>query len=397
MMSDTNIDATLTPIGYKPRFVPRQQAERSVSDQPAFVSEPTTSANQLISFIIPVKDEAETIVELCDRIIAAAPEDSDIEILFIDDGSKDTSWTVIEDLAKRDPSRVRGLRFRHNSGKAAALTAGFRAARGTIVFTLDADLQDDPVEIPRMLQKLNEGYDIVSGWKRVRNDPWHKVIPSRIFNWMLSRVSGVHLHDHNCGFKCYRSEVTRELTLHGELHRMVPSLAAIKGFRSTEVPVVHHPRRHGVSKYGFERYLRGFMDMLLLGFMKRFRERPSHCMGFLALFCLFGGLAFLLAGVVGGAPAAVGQALVIIGATFAAASVPTIACGLVAELVMRGGLATIWRLPVSHDTAFSRSSASQGDRSVSGDSISDDSFLARADPLNPHGFCRISKRYLRHK
>ena len=198
-----------------------------------------------------MKDEATTLGVLCDRIMASVPEGFDLEIVFIDDGSKDKSWEVIESLVKLDPRRVRGIRFRHNCGKAAALTAGFRAARGQVVFTLDADLQDDPVEVPRMLAKLDEGYDIVSGWKRMRNDPWHKVFPSRIFNWLVSRVGGVRLHDHNCGFKCYRAEVTAELTLHGELHRLIPSLAAIKGFRTAEIPVLHHPRRQGLSKYGF--------------------------------------------------------------------------------------------------------------------------------------------------
>jgi dolichol-phosphate mannosyltransferase len=191
----------------------------------------------------------------------------------------------------------------------------------------------------------------------VRHDPWHKVLPSRIFNCMLSRVCGVPLHDHNCGFKCYRSEVTRELTLHGELHRLIPSIASIKGYRTAEIPVQHHPRRQGVSKYGFERYLRGFMDMIVVAFMKRFRERPAHCLGFLALLCLMAGLSFIVGGLFAG-PMAGGGTLIVVGAVFAAMFIPTLACGLVAELVIRGGLASEWRLPICQDTAFADSDSS---------------------------------------
>ena len=165
------------------------------------------------SFVIPLKDEQATIVELHARITAEMNADETCEIIFIDDGSSDGSWSVVEALVQSEPSRVRGIRFRRNVGKAAALTAGFRAARGRVIFTLDADLQDDPREIRRFLAKLAEGYDLVSGWKKVRHDPWHKVLPSRVFNRMLSRWSGVKLHDHNCGFKCYRWEVAKSLTL----------------------------------------------------------------------------------------------------------------------------------------------------------------------------------------
>jgi Glycosyl transferase family 2 len=337
-------------------------------------SESMAGTRQLLSFVIPVNDEASTLGELCDRIVAAVGAGADLEIIFIDDGSKDKSWETIENLAKRDPGRVRGIRFRHNRGKAAALTAGFRAARGQVVFTLDADLQDDPAEIPHLLTKLNEGYDIVSGWKRVRHDPWHKVLPSRVFNCMLSRACGVPLHDHNCGFKCYRAEVTRELTLHGELHRLIPSLASIKGYRTAEIPVQHHPRRQGISKYGFERYLRGFMDMIVVAFLKRFRERPAHCIGSVALLCLMAGLSLIAVGLFAGFEA-VGGTLIVVGAIFAATSMPTLACGLVAELVIRGGLAADWQLPISQDTAFPQAPS------------------PRADQPSARGFRRISKDY----
>ena len=206
-----------------------------------------------LSFVNPLKDEQPTIVELSDRIGEAVTAlDRTYEVIFIDDGSTDASWSVIRMLADREGGRVRGIRFRRNLGKAPALHAGFKAARGETVFTLDADLQDDPREIGRFLDKLDEGFDIVSGWKKVRHDPWHKVLPSRVFNAMLSRVSATHLHDHNCGFKCYRARVVKELALYGEMHRMIPALSAIRGFTSSEIQVLHHPRRFGSSKYGFE-------------------------------------------------------------------------------------------------------------------------------------------------
>lgn len=245
---------------------------------------------KLVSFVVPVKDEEHTLFDLHAGIVGEMTAlGLRYEIIFIDDGSVDASWKVIETLSWED-SQVSGLRFRRNIGKADALTAGFQAARGEVVFTMDADLQDDPKEISRFLQKLDEGYDIVSGWKKTRHDPWHKVMPSRVFNRMISSMIGVELHDHNCGFKCYRSAVVKDVTLYGEMHRMIPSLASIQGYRSAEIPVEHHPRLHGKSKYGVKRFLRGFMDLQTVYFLKNFRERPLHLFGGLAVFSLFSGL-----------------------------------------------------------------------------------------------------------
>ncbi len=172
-------------------------------------------------------------------------------------------------IAARDP-RVRGIRLRRNFGKAAALTAGFQAVRGTVVFTLDADLQDDPAEIPRFLAMLDQGLDVVSGWKRTRHDPWHKVYPSRVFNGLVSYLTGCHLHDHNCGFKAYRAEVLREVGIYGELHRFVPVLAHARGFRVGEIEVNHRARRFGSSKYGVSRFIKGLLDLLTVRFLTRF-------------------------------------------------------------------------------------------------------------------------------
>ena len=291
----------------------------------------------LLSFVIPVKDEAESIRELFDRIAVQVDGlEHGFEVIFIDDGSTDGSWHVIQALVDEHPDAVVAFRFRRNCGKADALATGFDAARGEIVFTMDADLQDDPQEIPRFIEKLNEGFDIVSGWKKSRHDPWHKVLPSRVFNKMLSFVNGVALHDHNCGFKCYRAEVIKSVNLYGEMHRMIPSLGSIKGYRSSEIVVQHHPRVHGQSKYGVRRFLRGFMDMQTVYFLKNFRERPLHLFGGLALTAFMLAGLFLLAGFMPGLTAMMSTRLTIIGEGLAATSLPLMALGFLAELIVHG-------------------------------------------------------------
>jgi glycosyltransferase involved in cell wall biosynthesis len=234
----------------------------------------------MISVVVPVYNEEGSLAALHGELDAVFRElvSEPVEFLFVDDGSRDGSWRVLADLAGRDP-RVHAIRFRRNFGKAAALSAGFRAARGERIFTLDADLQDDPAEIPRLLARLEEGHDVVSGWKKTRRDPWHKVYPSRVFNWMVSTLTGCRLHDHNCGFKLYRREVVREVEIYGELHRFVPVLAQARGFRVAEIEVNHRPRRHGSSKYGVSRFVKGFLDLLTVQFLTRFRERPLHILG----------------------------------------------------------------------------------------------------------------------
>jgi hypothetical protein len=246
-----------------------------------------TQFQQSLSFVVPVKDEEATLVTLFRGIAAQATNlTSHWEVIFIDDGSSDGSWKVIRQLAAEDEEHVKAIRFRRNVGNAEALAAGWKECRGDFVFTMDADLQDDPEEIPRFLEKMKDGFDVVTGWKRERHDPWHKVLPSRIFNFILSRVTKVELHDHNCGFKCYRGEVVQVLPMYGEMHRMVPSLAAMHGFRTAEIPVKHHPRRYGRSKYGLQRFLRGFLDMWTVQFLHNFRQQPMHFMGGVSLVML---------------------------------------------------------------------------------------------------------------
>ena len=233
----------------------------------------------MLSIVIPVFNESESLPALHRELSeVAAAQGYDLDVVFVDDGSTDGSWKAISRLAESDP-RVSGLRFRRNFGKAAALSAGFAQARGELVMTLDADLQDDPHEIPKFLVEMQKDLDVVSGWKKVRHDPLEKVLPSRVFNWFVSRVTGVELHDHNCGMKCYRREVFDEVRLYGELHRFVPVLAAARGFRVGEVVISHRPRQHGRSKYGFARYVKGFLDLMTVKFLTGFGQRPQHLLG----------------------------------------------------------------------------------------------------------------------
>lgn len=249
-----------------------------------------------LSLVIPVLNEVDSLRELHRQIGATVAEQGlAVELIFVDDGSRDGSWDVIRELAAGDP-RVQGIRFRRNFGKAAALTAGLKAATGELIMTLDADLQDDPAEIPRFLEKLAEGYDVVNGWKQRRLDPWHKVYPSRVFNWLVSRMTGLRLHDHNCGVKLFRRSVAREIRLYGELHRFVPVLAHARGFRVTEIGVHHRARQHGHSKYGVRRFARGFLDLLTVSFLIGYGQRPHHMLGWVGLICFglgFAGLGYL--------------------------------------------------------------------------------------------------------
>ena len=233
----------------------------------------------MFSIVIPVYNEEDSLVELVDRIHTATKAlEKPFEILFVNDGSTDKSQQVIEALSAQY-SYIRFITFRKNFGKSAALSAGFKHVKYRIVFTMDADLQDDPMEIPRFLEEIENGYDLVTGWKENRLDPKEKTIPSKLFNAMTSKMSGLKLNDYNCGFKCYKKEVLDEIDLYGELHRFVPFLAHKKGFKVKEIPVLHHERKHGVSKFGWERYARGFFDLLTVVFITNYINRPMHLFG----------------------------------------------------------------------------------------------------------------------
>ena len=239
-----------------------------------------------LSIVVPVFNEEGNLVELHDRLTASLGAIGlPYELLLIDDGSTDGTWATIDRLRVGD-DRVKALRHRRNFGKAQALANGFAVARGDVVITMDGDLQDDPAELPRFLDHLAAGHDLVSGWKQRRHDPLGKTAPSRVFNWTVRRVSGVALHDFNCGFKAYRREVTTAIRLYGELHRFTPVLAAAQGFRVGELVVKHHPRRWGKSKYGWSRLVKGFLDLITVTFLTQYRQRPMHLFGLPGLFAL---------------------------------------------------------------------------------------------------------------
>jgi glycosyltransferase involved in cell wall biosynthesis len=246
-----------------------------------------------VSVIVPVFNEQASLPQLVDELMAGVGAVAgSLQILMIDDGSTDNSWNVILRLSEKFPC-VAGIRLRRNFGKAAALTAGMLEATGELILMLDADLQDDPAEFQTMLGKLNEGYDVINGWKQRRLDPWHKVYPSKVFNWLVGAMTGVRLHDHNCGLKLFRSSVATEIRIYGELHRFIPVLADARGFRVAEVPVHHRPRQHGHSKYGVRRFLRGLLDLFTVKFLTSFSRRPLHALGGIGMTLFFLGLAGL--------------------------------------------------------------------------------------------------------
>jgi len=265
---------------------------------------------------------------------ALQPLDQPWEVVFVDDGSADGSFAALTRLHNAQDN-VRVVRLRKNFGKATALTAGFAHAEGDVVVTIDADLQDDPAEIPRLLAKLDEGFDLVSGWKTQRRDPLTRRIPSKIFNWVTGRVSGLRMHDLNCGLKAYRAEVVRGLRLYGELHRFIPVLAHYRGFSVAELPVNHRPREHGRSRYGVERYVRGFLDLLTVSFIGRYRYRPLHLFGGLGLALStigFGILLYLTIDKLQGH--AIGQRpLLILGVLMMVVGLQFFSLGLISELI----------------------------------------------------------------
>jgi len=245
-----------------------------------------------LSVVVPAMNEEGNVGPLIEAVTKVLDDERvDFEIVFIDDGSSDGTWEVIERAAQADP-RIVGLRHRRNFGKARALATGFAAAEGDLILTMDADLQDDPSEIPNFLEMVDEGYDLVSGWKQRRQDPLGKTMPSRVFNATVRTVSGVPLHDFNCGFKIYRQDVVRNIRVYGELHRFTPVLAHAEGFRIGELPVKHHARRWGTSKYGWSRLIKGFLDLLTVTFLTEYRQRPMHVLGVPGLAAL--GAGFLI-------------------------------------------------------------------------------------------------------
>ncbi len=236
----------------------------------------------LLSFIIPVLNEEESLLQLYNEILQNIGTHS-YEIIFIDDGSTDGSFEIMKELAEKD-EHTKVIRFRRNFGKSAALQKGFDLAKGEIIFTLDADLQDNPAEIPNFIRKIEEGWDLVSGWKKQRHDPLHKRLPSKLFNAVTASTFKLKLNDYNCGFKAYRKELAKELYLYGEMHRYIPVLAHSLGYRVSEIPVLHRAREYGESKYGAERYLRGFFDLLTVKLLTQYSRSPLYLFGRVGLY-----------------------------------------------------------------------------------------------------------------
>jgi glycosyltransferase involved in cell wall biosynthesis len=297
-------------------------------------------SRKAISVVVPVLDEEQTIRPLFEKVstVITSMAVHDYEIIFIDDGSSDRSWDRIEALYAREPERVRGILFRKNFGKTAALAAGFEQSVGDVIVTMDADLQDEPEEIPKLIAKLDEGFDLVSGWKQNRQDGLEKTIPSRVFNAITAKVSGLKLNDFNCGLKAYRREVVEALEIHGELHRYIPVLAYEKGFKVVDVAVRHHKRAHGVSKYGFRRYAHGFLDLLTALTITRYLQRPGHLFGGLGILSGLFGIAALTYLVVlwflGYRPIG-DRPLLLFGIMTVILSVQLISLGLMAELSLQ--------------------------------------------------------------
>ena len=289
-----------------------------------------------ISVLVPVLDEADTVEELGARLAAVLSGlGESFEVVFVDDGSRDGTSERVRAAHLRDP-RIKLVRLRRNFGKAAALSAGFEHSRGGIVITIDGDLQDEPEEIPRLLEALRAGdLDLVSGWKRERRDPAGKRLPSRLFNWVTRRLAGVDLHDFNSGFKVYRREVLDQIAVYGELHRYIPVLASRRGFAVGEVAVSHQPRRHGVSKYGWDRFYKGLLDLITVLFLTRYNRRPLHLFGSVGLIFLAAGFGidlYLAIRWMGGATLS-NRPLLLLGVLLMLLGIQVLTTGLLGEMI----------------------------------------------------------------
>ena len=251
-----------------------------------------------ISVVVPLYNEEESLPELCDWIRKVMLENNfSYEVILVDDGSTDNSWSVIESLNKKNPALL-GIRFRRNYGKSAALQVGFESVKGDVVITMDADLQDSPDEIPELYKLIREDkFDLISGWKQKRFDPITKTIPTRLFNWAARKMSGIYLHDFNCGLKAYKADVVKNIEVYGEMHRYIPVLAKWAGFKKIGEKVVQHQaRKYGITKFGWERFVNGFLDLLSITFVSRFGKRPMHLFGLLGTMSFLAGfiIAFYL-------------------------------------------------------------------------------------------------------
>ena len=294
------------------------------------------SGKTALSIVIPLYNEMESLKELHNEICRVC-EDSNIpfEVIYIDDGSTDGSFKVLEQIHEGDP-RTKIIQLRKNFGKSDALSAGFSHAKGEMVVTMDADLQDDPNEIPKLMAKLDEGYDLISGWKRKRRDPLSKRLPSKFFNRVTSLLTGIRIHDFNCGLKIYRRETVESVNVYGELHRYIPALAKWEGFRIGEIEVNHRVRKYGKTKYGLSRFFRGALDLITVMFLSRYTKRPLHLFGLIGLcstLCGFGITIYLLILRVMGATWLSNRPLLYIGVLLLIVGIQFISIGLLGEMI----------------------------------------------------------------
>lgn len=300
--------------------------------------------------MIPVYCEEDSLPQLWQEIVANC-QGHTYEIIFIDDGSTDRSFQVMQTLAAKD-SQVKIIKFRRNFGKAAALQKGFESSTGEVIFTMDADLQDNPIEIPAFLAKLDEGYDLVSGWKQKRLDPWHKTWPSKLFNYVTASTFGLKLKDYNCGFKAYRKSLVNQLSLYGEMHRYIPALAHSLGYKIAEIPVQHRARIHGNSKYGWERYLRGFFDLLTVKMVTQYIKSPLYLFGRIGLLSTLLGTAITLylgiMKIFWGMPLS-NRPILFLGMLLILGGLQFISLGLISELIINR-ISPTERLPLSIET-----------------------------------------------
>ena len=306
-----------------------------------------------ISFIIPVFNEQKSLPELFSQILAIFSgklKRYDYEIIFINDGSTDDSLKIIKNF-KKNNSKIVIISFRKNLGKATALNEGFKKVKGDIVVTMDADLQDDPKNLPLLIDQLNKGFDFVVGWKKERFDPLDKILPSKIFNFFVRKISHISLHDFNSGFRIMKKEVSDELYLYGELHRFIPVIAVQRGFKVTEIPIIHNRRKFGKSKYGWERLLRGFFDFLTVSFLGSYGQKPLHFFGLVGIAGIIVGLIFSIyltylhfyGEKIGDRPLLTFAVLLII------SGLQLISLGLLADILVRNGSKIHEKLPIDYE------------------------------------------------
>ncbi|MBV6478341.1 MAG: Dodecaprenyl-phosphate galacturonate synthase [Ignavibacteria bacterium] len=323
-------------IQQKPNVPPVKMPQREIP-----VKDRIVQSNQTVSVVIPLLNEDESLNELSlslEKVLESL--NCNYEVIFIDDGSTDNSYSVLRSINRRN-NKFHCIRLRRNYGKSAALSKGFKAARGSFIITMDADLQDDPVEIPELIKVLNSGYDLVSGWKKIRYDPFIKKHTSKLFNFVTSKLSGIKLHDFNCGLKGYKRDVVKSLKIYGEMHRYIPALAYLSGFKVTEKPVKHHARKYGKTKFGSSRFINGFLDLLTVVFTNKYMKRPLHFFGSIGI--VSSAIGFLISiyltilKFTEGKPLS-DRPLFLVGIFFIIIGVQFISLGLIAEMITKSSI-----------------------------------------------------------